>query len=55
MQLLIASLIALASAGLMQLSSRPVTRQTALPFGPFLAFGLLAAIVLQRRGLIGGF
>mgnify|MGYP001118533507 FL=1 len=53
MQLLIASLTALASAGLMQLSNRPVTRQTALPFGPFLAFGLLAVIVLQRRGLIG--
>lgn len=53
MQLLIASLTALASAGLMQLSSRPVTRQTALPFGPFLAFGLLAVIVFQQRGVIG--
>lgn len=53
MQLLIASLIALASAGLMQISGRPVMRQTALPFGPFLAFGLLTVIVLQRRGLIG--
>jgi leader peptidase (prepilin peptidase)/N-methyltransferase len=53
MQLLIASLTALASAGLMQISGRQVMRQTALPFGPFLAFGLLAVIVLQQRGLIG--
>jgi prepilin signal peptidase PulO-like enzyme (type II secretory pathway) len=37
----------------MQISGRPVMRQTALPFGPFLAFGLLTVIVLQRRGLIG--
>lgn len=51
-QLLIASVTALAAAGLMQLSKRTVTRQTALPFGPFLALGLLAAIVLQQRGLI---
>jgi leader peptidase (prepilin peptidase)/N-methyltransferase len=52
MQLLIASITALAAAGLMQLSQRTVTRQTALPFGPFLALGLLAVIVLQQRGLI---
>jgi leader peptidase (prepilin peptidase)/N-methyltransferase len=52
MQLLIASLAALASAGFMQLSSRSMTRQTALPFGPFLAFGLLAVMLLQQRGLI---
>jgi hypothetical protein len=37
MQLLIASVTALAAAGVMQLSKRTVTRQTALPFGPFLA------------------
>jgi prepilin signal peptidase PulO-like enzyme (type II secretory pathway) len=29
-----------------------MTRQTALPFGPFLALGLLAVIVLQQCGLI---
>ncbi|MBU6456575.1 MAG: prepilin peptidase [Bradyrhizobium sp.] len=52
MQLLVASVTALAAAGVMQLSKRTVTRQTALPFGPFLALGLLAVIVLQQRGLI---
>jgi leader peptidase (prepilin peptidase)/N-methyltransferase len=49
-QLLIASGTALAAAGLMRLSKRPVTRLTALPFGPFLAFGLLAVILLQQQG-----
>ncbi|YBW40690.1 A24 family peptidase [Nitrobacter sp. TKz-YC01] len=49
-QLLIASVTALAAAGLMQLSKRPVTRLTALPFGPFLAFGLLVVILLQQQG-----
>lgn len=49
-QLLIASGTALAAAGLMRLSKRPVTRLTALPFGPFLAFGLLAVIILQQQG-----
>jgi leader peptidase (prepilin peptidase)/N-methyltransferase len=49
-QLLIASVTALAAAGLMRLSKQPVTRLTALPFGPFLAFGLLAAILLQQQG-----
>ncbi|OPH83991.1 prepilin peptidase, partial [Nitrobacter vulgaris] len=33
-----------------RLSKRPVTRLTALPFGPFLAFGLLAVILLQQQG-----
>jgi leader peptidase (prepilin peptidase)/N-methyltransferase len=49
-QLLIASGTALAAAGLMRLSKRPVTRLTALPCGPFLAFGLLAVILLQQQG-----
>lgn len=49
-QLLIASGTALAAAGLIRLSKRPVTRLTALPFGPFLAFGLLAVILLQQQG-----
>ncbi|GEC17217.1 prepilin peptidase [Nitrobacter winogradskyi] len=49
-QLLIASVTALAAAGLMQLSKQPVTWLTALPFGPFLAVGLLAVIVLQQQG-----
>jgi leader peptidase (prepilin peptidase)/N-methyltransferase len=52
MQLLVASVTALAAAGAMQLSKRTMTRQTALPFGPFLALGLLAVILLQQRGLI---
>jgi leader peptidase (prepilin peptidase) / N-methyltransferase len=52
MQLLIASVTALAAAGVMQLSKRTVTRQTALPFGPFLALGLFAVILLQQLGLI---
>lgn len=49
-QLLIASGTALAAVGLMRLSKRPVTRLTALPFGPFLAFGLLAVILLPQQG-----
>jgi leader peptidase (prepilin peptidase)/N-methyltransferase len=52
MQLLIASITALAAAGVVRLSRRTMTRQTALPFGPFLALGLLAVILLQQRGLI---
>ena len=39
-QLLVAALTALAAAGVMQLAGQTVTRQTSLPFGPFLALGL---------------
>lgn len=49
MQLLVASVTALAAAGLIQMSKRTVTRQTALPFGPFLALGLLAVVLLQQQ------
>jgi leader peptidase (prepilin peptidase)/N-methyltransferase len=49
-QLLIASVAALAAAGIMQLLKRPVTRLTVLSFGPFLAFGLLAVILVQQQG-----
>ena len=46
--LLLATLTALTAAGSMQLAGRDVTRQTSLPFGPFLASGLLLTIILQQ-------
>jgi leader peptidase (prepilin peptidase) / N-methyltransferase len=46
--LLIATLTALAAAGGLQLAGRGMTRQTALPFGPFLAIGLLLTVILQQ-------
>lgn len=52
-QLLIGSLVALAAAGSLYLAGRTMTRQTSLPFGPFLALGLLATLVLQQGGWIG--
>jgi leader peptidase (prepilin peptidase)/N-methyltransferase len=53
LQLLVASLTALAAAGVMQLTGRSMTRQTAMPFGPFLALGLLVTLALQQGGWIG--
>jgi leader peptidase (prepilin peptidase)/N-methyltransferase len=50
MQLLIASVTALAAVGVMQLAGRTVTRLTPLPFGPFLALGLLGTVSLQQGG-----
>jgi leader peptidase (prepilin peptidase)/N-methyltransferase len=50
MQLLVAALTALAAAGAMQLAGQTVTRQTALPFGPFLALGLIITLALQHGG-----
>ena len=47
MQLLVASLTALAAAGVLRLAGHDMTRQTSLPFGPFLAAGLLATLALQ--------
>jgi len=52
-QLLIASVTALAAAGVMHLTGRTVTRLTPLPFGPFLALGLVATVSLQQGGWIG--
>jgi leader peptidase (prepilin peptidase)/N-methyltransferase len=52
-QLLVAALTALAAAGVMQLSGRTMTRQTSIPFGPYLALGLLAALALQQTAWIG--
>ena len=45
--LLIATLVALLLAGVLHLTGRAVTARTAIPFGPSLAFGLLATLVLQ--------
>lgn len=52
-QLLVASLAALAAAGVMQLTGGTMSRRTSIPFGPYLALGLLAALVLQQTGWIG--
>jgi leader peptidase (prepilin peptidase)/N-methyltransferase len=46
LQLLVASLSALTAAGVLKLAGRTMTRQTALPFGPFLALGLLSTFLL---------
>jgi leader peptidase (prepilin peptidase) / N-methyltransferase len=53
MQLLVASLTALLAAAVMQLTGRTLTPQTSLPFGPFLALGLLVTLSLQQGGFIG--
>ncbi len=46
--LLVATLAALAAAGSLQLAGRAMTRQSSLPFGPFLAVGLLLAVIAQQ-------
>ena len=46
--LLIAALTALATAAIMQLTGRDMTRRTSLPFGPFLTIGLLSTLVVQQ-------
>jgi leader peptidase (prepilin peptidase) / N-methyltransferase len=46
--ILIAALTALAAAGGLQIAGHHLTRQTSLPFGPFLAAGLLATVALQQ-------
>jgi leader peptidase (prepilin peptidase) / N-methyltransferase len=46
--LLIATVTALACAGLMQLAGRSLTKQTSMSFGPFLAVGLLFAYAFQQ-------
>jgi len=51
-QLLVAALSALAAASVLHFVGHRMTRHTALPFGPFLALGLLAAILLQQGDLI---
>jgi leader peptidase (prepilin peptidase) / N-methyltransferase len=51
-QLLVASLAALVAAAAAHLGGQKMTRETSLPFGPFLALGLLAALALQQYGWI---
>ncbi|MBU6463120.1 MAG: prepilin peptidase [Bradyrhizobium sp.] len=46
--LLIATSGALIAVGGLQLAGRDITRQTSLPFGPFLAFGLVLTALLQQ-------
>jgi leader peptidase (prepilin peptidase) / N-methyltransferase len=52
-QLVVASVGALSAAGVLKLAGSAITRQTALPFGPFLALGLLATLALEEWHLIG--
>ncbi len=49
MLLLVATLTALACAGIMRLAGRSLTGQTSLSFGPFLAIGLLFASLFQQN------
>lgn len=46
--LLVAALTALLVIGSMQLAGQQLTRQSSLPFGPFLALGLLSALAAQQ-------
>lgn len=48
MLLLIATLTALVAVGSRQLAGQDMTRKTSLPFGPFLAIGLLATFTVQK-------
>jgi len=50
LQLLVASLTALGAAGVLRLAGHTMTRQTPLPFGPFLALGLLTVLWIQQAG-----
>ncbi|WP_407154048.1 prepilin peptidase [Bradyrhizobium sp. STM 3557] len=51
-QLLVAAFTALATALALHVAGTKMTRHTALPFGPFLAFGLMVAILLQQSGAL---
>jgi leader peptidase (prepilin peptidase) / N-methyltransferase len=48
MLILIAAVGALVAAGGLQIAGHSLTRQTPLPFGPFLAIGLLSTLALQQ-------
>ena len=50
LQLLLASFTALGAAGLLKLAGYTMSRQTSLPFGPFLALSLLIALWIQQAG-----
>lgn len=47
MLLLVAAGTALISVGALQWAGRPMRRQMAIPFGPFLAIGLLVTLVVR--------
>jgi leader peptidase (prepilin peptidase)/N-methyltransferase len=47
MLLLIAAIAALVTVGGLRLAGQAMTRQTSLPFGPFLAMGLLLTLAAQ--------
>jgi leader peptidase (prepilin peptidase) / N-methyltransferase len=51
-QLLVAALTALAAALALHVAGTKMTRHTALPFGPFVALGLMVAILLQQSGTL---
>ena len=48
MLLLVAALTALACAAVLHLTGRPLTAQTSMSFGPFLAIGLLITLSSQQ-------
>jgi leader peptidase (prepilin peptidase) / N-methyltransferase len=48
MLLLIATITALAAAGVLRWTGQAVTRQTSLPFGPFLAMALSLTLAVQQ-------
>jgi leader peptidase (prepilin peptidase)/N-methyltransferase len=48
MLLLIATITALAAAGVLRWAGQAMTRQTSLPFGPFLAMALLLTLAVQQ-------
>ncbi len=52
MQLLVGSVTALTAAVALHVMGHTMSRQTALPFGPFLALGLLATLALQQQGWV---
>ena len=47
--ILVAALAALVCAGFMRLAGQRLSRQTSMPFGPFLAIGLLFTLALQQQ------
>jgi leader peptidase (prepilin peptidase) / N-methyltransferase len=48
MLILIAAVSALVAVGGLQIAGHNLTRQTSLPFGPFLAVGLLTTLAMQQ-------
>lgn len=47
--LLVAALTALASVAVMRLAGRAMTHQTSIPFGPFLALGMVVTVAIQEQ------